>query len=119
MRTVVIHGERDRIVVPRNADALVAQALQPFGATAANSESGISSGRAFTRIRHRTAEGRVVVEQWKIASAGHAWSGGAVGAYSDPLGPDASAILLQFFLGAMVEELGHRVTAAGSTDSET
>jgi poly(hydroxyalkanoate) depolymerase family esterase len=100
VRTVVIHGERDRTVVPRNADTLAAQALQPFGATVADSESGISSGRAFTRIRHRTADGRVVVEQWKIADTGHAWPGGAAGAFSDPLGPDASAILLRFFFGA-------------------
>lgn len=118
VRTVVIHGERDRIVVPRNADALVAQALQPFGATTADSESGISGGRAFTRIRHRTVEGCVVVEQWKIDNAGHAWPGGAAGAFSDPFGPDASAILLRFFLGVPADKLGHRAAAAASTGSE-
>lgn len=119
VRTVVIHGERDRIVVPRNADALVAQALQPFGATAADSESGVSGGRAFTCIRHRAAEGCVVVEQWKIESAGHVWPGGAAGAFSDPLGPDASAILLRFFLGAPADGIDHCAAAAGSTGSET
>jgi poly(hydroxyalkanoate) depolymerase family esterase len=118
LRTVVIHGERDRIVVPRNADALAAQALQSFGATAADSESGVSGGRAFTRVRHRTAEGRVVVEQWKVASAGHAWPGGAAGAFSDPLGPDASAILLRFFFGAPANGIDHRLAAAGSIGSE-
>lgn len=119
VRTVVIHGERDRTVVPRNADVLTAQALQPFGATTAVSECGVSSGRAFTRIRYRTAEGCVVVEQWKIAGAGHAWPGGAAGAFSDPLGPDASEILLRFFLGATADGPGHRADAAGSIGSGT
>ncbi|WP_313913123.1 PHB depolymerase family esterase [Tahibacter sp.] len=119
VRTVVIHGERDRTVVPRNADALVTQALQPFGVTAADSESGISSGRAFTCIRHRTADGCVVVEQWKISGAGHAWPGGGAGAFSDSLGPDASAILLRFFLGAMADGPGHRAAVGASTGSGT
>lgn len=119
VRTVVIHGERDRTVVPRNADALVAQALQPFGATVADSESGVSGGRAFTRIRHRTAAECVVVEQWKLSGSGHAWPGGAAGAFSDPLGPDASAILLRFFLGAAPGGPVHRAAVARSTAYES
>jgi poly(hydroxyalkanoate) depolymerase family esterase len=117
VRTVVIHGGRDRIVVPQNADALVAQALKPFGETTADSESGTSNQRAFTRIRHRTADGCTVVEQWMIAGLGHAWSGGASGAFSEPLGPDASAILLRFFLDATEPPGGRRSAEARSADS--
>lgn len=99
VRTVVIHGSRDRVVVPRKSDAIVAQALKPFGETTAERESGASNDRGFTRVRYRTADGVNVVEQWIVDGLGHAWSGGAIGAFSDPLGPQASAILLQFFLG--------------------
>jgi len=119
VRTVVIHGDRDRTVVPRNADALVAQALQPFGETAVDSESGIASGRTFTRMRHRTADGCVVVEQWKIQEAGHAWPGGAAGAFSDPLGPDASTIMLRFFLGAGADDPVPRVAEVRPVASGT
>lgn len=117
VRTVVIHGDRDRTVVPRNADALAAKALLPFGETVADRESGVSGGRAFTRIRHRADGGHVVVEQWKIANAGHAWPGGAAGAFSDALGPDASAILLSFFLDAPASGPGDCLAVASSTVS--
>ncbi len=119
VRTVVIHGDSDRTVVPRNADALVAQALQPFGATEVESEAGASNGRAFSRILHRMADGCVVVEQWKIAGTGHAWPGGAAGAFSDPRGPDASAILLRFFLGAVTDGPGHSVAAVSPAATGT
>lgn len=117
VRTIVIHGSRDRIVVRRNADAIVAQALEPFGVTTADSESGVSNHRAFTRIRRRTAAGTIAVEQWTISGMGHAWSGGAIGAFSDPLAPDASAILLQFFLGAVEPPGGWRGAEARTADS--
>lgn len=119
VRTVIIHGDRDRTVVPRNADTLAAKALLPFGETTTERESGVSGGRAFTRIRHRAGGGCVVVEQWKIASAGHAWPGGAAGAFSDSLGPDASAILLSFFLHAPASGPGDCLAAASSVATFT
>ena len=98
VRTLVIHGERDRTVVPKNAEAIVAMALDTFGPTTAEHEEGVSGGRAVRRVRYRTASGSIAVEHWTVAGAGHAWSGGAPGVFSDPLGPDASEVLLQFFL---------------------
>lgn len=98
LRTVIFQGDRDRTVVPRNADEMVANALVAFGPLTAEREEGSAGGRSFERIRHIAASGIVAVEQWTIHGAGHAWSGGAVGAFSDTMGPDASAAMLNFFL---------------------
>lgn len=98
MRTIVFQGDRDRTVVRRNTDAVTAQALAAFGATTTQHDTGAAGGRSYERVRHITPGGVVAVEHWTIRGAGHAWSGGAVGAFSDTTGPDASAAMMDFFL---------------------
>ena len=92
--TIVFHGDRDTVVSPRNADAVVAQ-------VAAGREEVRRAGEAghpFECTVRRDEAGRVVTEQWTVNGGGHAWFGGsAAGSYTDPRGPDATAEMLRFF----------------------
>jgi poly(3-hydroxybutyrate) depolymerase len=97
---ITFHGDRDTTVGEVNARDIVK------AATAATTvkdpvtvETGSAQGRTYSRALTRDAHGVVVIEQWTIAGAGHAWSGGdAAGSYADAAGPDASRAMLDFFL---------------------
>jgi poly(hydroxyalkanoate) depolymerase family esterase len=99
--TIVFHGDRDSTVNPRNSDQVLAGA----GAGAESdielsTEKGVAvGGRAYSRTLHRTRDGRIVFEHWRIHGAGHAWSGGSpAGSFTDARGPDASREMVRFFL---------------------
>jgi poly(hydroxyalkanoate) depolymerase family esterase len=101
---IVFHGDRDPIVNQTNADRLIDQWFQARGTgshptPAATVQRGqIAGGHAYTRRIYRDAGGGIVMEQWIIHQAGHAWSGGSPhGSYTDPRGPDASAVMVRFF----------------------
>ncbi|SFL73905.1 extracellular catalytic domain type 1 short-chain-length polyhydroxyalkanoate depolymerase [Methylobacterium pseudosasicola] len=94
--TIVFHGEDDGTVSVRNADQVLAQA-NVAGLTA-RSETFEGRGHPFTRTRYQDETGGVVVEDWRVRGAGHAWSGGRPeGSYTDVDGPDASRAMLDFF----------------------
>ncbi|GJE11992.1 MULTISPECIES: extracellular catalytic domain type 1 short-chain-length polyhydroxyalkanoate depolymerase [Methylobacterium] len=94
--TIIVHGEDDGTVSVRNADQVLAQAN--VADLTARSETIEGRGHPFTRTRYRDASGRVVVEDWRVRGAGHAWSGGhPEGSYTDREGPDASRAMLDFF----------------------
>ena len=95
--TIVFHGDADHTVNVVNG----ARVLEGTGLRERR-ESRIEStakGRSFTRRVLVDGQGAERAEQWTIHGAGHAWSGGdRAGSYADPLGPDASAEMLRFFL---------------------
>ncbi|MDP9902252.1 extracellular catalytic domain type 1 short-chain-length polyhydroxyalkanoate depolymerase [Variovorax ginsengisoli] len=99
---IVFHGDADATVSPVNGTALVQAVLQQPAVqhVTENAQTGISPrGQRFTREIHRRVDGVTAVELWQLHGAGHAWAGGSPqGSFTDPLGVDASAEMLRFFL---------------------
>jgi poly(hydroxyalkanoate) depolymerase family esterase len=101
MRTIVFHGDADKIVHPSNASRII-EAQGKLGDRVERTTPRSPASRTYTRAVTRDKTGSVVVEQWLIHGSGHAWSGGSPdGTYTDPQGPDASREMLRFFLEAL------------------
>jgi poly(hydroxyalkanoate) depolymerase family esterase len=97
VRTIIFHGDADKIVHPSNATGIVGG--PKLGESIEPAEARSSAGRSYTRTLIRDQSGVAVVEQWLLHGSGHAWSGGSPnGSYTDPHGPDASREMLRFFL---------------------
>jgi poly(hydroxyalkanoate) depolymerase family esterase len=109
--TIVFHGDQDSTVHPCNGDQVVAQfrAAAITGLQTRTQHGRVPGGHAYSRTLHGDAGGQIILEQWVIHGAGHAWSGGSpAGSYTDPRGPDAAREMLCFFL-----EHRHRQAARG------
>jgi poly(hydroxyalkanoate) depolymerase family esterase len=96
-RTIVFHGDADKIVHPSNAEGII-EAHRP-GDSVEHSEVGHAAGHRSTRTVARDKAGVAIVEHWLVHGVGHAWSGGSAdGSYTDPHGPDASREMVRFFM---------------------
>lgn len=98
---IVIHGDRDPIVAPVNADKVIVSRLAAGDITGhdASITTRSDSGRGYTRTVHRNLDGIAVAESSIVHGGGHAWYGGSpVGSYTDAHGPNSSAEVIRFFL---------------------
>ena len=105
---LVLHGSRDRVVAPANADAsarlwldLLAEQPKPDSGTVRRGQR-----YPYTRTDWKVA-GKPYVRQLVVQGLGHAWSGGSTHqAFADPKGPDALKLAWRFFQ----ESTGRTVT---------
>ncbi len=98
---ITFHGDRDPTVHPVNSEEIAAIAAAGAGnpLTVRTERGSTKRGRTYQRETSTDGAGRIVIEQWTVHGAGHAWSGGdARGSYTDPSGPEASRAMLDFFL---------------------
>lgn len=94
---LVLQGDVDGVVSPRNGLATAQLWAQALGAQPAAPVTQQRGKRYPARVTEFKVKGRTVVVLREIARLGHAWSGGAAKlAYSDPVGPDASALAWAF-----------------------
>ncbi len=104
--TLIIHGQADTTVNPRNGEQLVTQRLalagllRPDGSPAEPAhERPFQSGGRNCIQRDYFKNSTLVVRSVLIEGLAHAWSGGDPDQrYSDGAGPDASRLILDFLL---------------------
>ncbi len=98
---IVIHGDKDAIVAPANAEKLIGCRLAAGDITSHDGPitAPAHRGRPYTRTIYYSFDGVAVAESLIVHGGGHAWYGGnPAGSYTDPEGPNASAEMIRFFL---------------------
>ena len=101
---IVVHGDADRVVRARNADALIRQWTDAYETLtgrrthAVEHHGRVPGGHPYTRRVYLDSGGQPPAEAWLVHGGAHAWMGGRPGhAFSDPAGPDAAGAMLDFF----------------------
>jgi len=110
---MVIHGTSDYTVAYKNGEQVITSYARTLDLvhgggsvtgsitdTPASTESGkVSGGYSYTIENYINEDsGQLLLKFVTVTSMGHAWSGGSTeGTYTDPKGPDASLLMIQFF----------------------
>lgn len=99
MPLIAIHGGADPVVSPVNSRQLAAQWAGVLRLQSTTPERSTTGGLAVERTVWPGADGKPVIELWIVDGLAHAWSGGSKdGTYTDPRGPDATKVILDFLL---------------------
>lgn len=94
---LVLHGDADGVVSVRNAAATALLWADALGARAGALRTLQRGQRHAMRVTEFKTRGRTVVSLREVAGLAHAWSGGVAQLpFSDPAGPDASALVWAF-----------------------
>lgn len=126
--TLLIHGQQDDVVVPRNAlqaaeqiRDLAAPAVSPDANPPAMKETFMLEGGRRCSVQEWQRDGRPLVRVCLVDGLGHAWSGGDASLpYNDAAGPDASRLIWEFvapFRRAAVPARGDAGAPAGGATS--
>lgn len=107
---IVFHGTSDKRVYPINGHQIISQWAQTNYLALDEVDNHIDDlaeiketktvpgGRSYNRYVFEDNQGNIIMEKYMIDGMGHAWSGGSLsGSYTDPTGPNASAIIWGFF----------------------
>lgn len=96
---IVFHGDQDTTVHMSNGDAVIAQLMPHESLRTRTIEGRAEGGHAYSRTLHADPQGKILLEQWVVHGANHAWAGGSpAGSFTDPQGPDATAEMVRFFM---------------------
>ncbi|MEO1367136.1 MAG: PHB depolymerase family esterase, partial [Acidobacteriota bacterium] len=110
---MVFHGTSDFTVATVNGDLALSQWAQTNDLASDGVDNDdiddvpellqggqVPGGRSFSRSVYEDASGEPIMEKYLVDGMGHNWSGGALGGtFTDPDGPDASALMADLFLG--------------------
>jgi poly(hydroxyalkanoate) depolymerase family esterase len=101
---IVFQGSADTTVYPVNGGQIVSQWTETDDRAGASIGAGVATqgsagGKSFTLTTYTDAKsGGSMLEYYLVSGLAHAWSGGSTaGTFTDPGGPDATALIWQFF----------------------
>ena len=102
---LLLHGDADGVVALQSAHRTAAWWADALGAQPGAVRVQQRGARRAMRVTEWRARGKAQVVLREIEGLGHAWSGGAARtAYSDPSGPDATALIWAFMARQFVEK---------------
>lgn len=132
---LVVHGTADYTVYPVNGKQVVSQYARTLdlvlGAGTAHgyitdtptttTNGQVPGGRAYTTYTYESSKtGETFIQYITVTGMGHAWSGGSSsGSYTDPQGPDASLLMVNYFLNSTNSNSTTSTSSSSSSSSSS